>query len=664
MSLKTSFFNKSLFKADMKRFWWLGLLETLFIYALVVAPVYNNCKMESEYIGSSLWRCMPSWSEGGVVILIIFAVCVPAILLSYMHFSASVSGYHALPVKRRQLLTTKLITGAILTFTPILINGIIFAIISAMPGFVRFFGVTDVIIWVVSGVLYTSVLFSLTTVVNMMTGNPIGTLVFTGGFALLPAIFISFFEMFFHTVIHGYATQHSNILKYIYIAEDNLMTFPYSLIYPAMTTVFLAGAYILYKKRKLENHGEVIAFTWLKPVFIIIVAMLASMLSFAYFMGAFNKTGVFYIIPVGLIGTIIAWMVSRKSLSFRGVLKPAVIYLASALVFCGIIHFDITGFENRIPDADEVQSASITEHNVVFVEGREVNYKISGAISQNFTNPEDIENVITLHKHMIESKDLEVKRHVTIPIEYKLKNGMTIKRLYLADYENDAEFLKPLYETKQLKARNFAIVNGSEKEYVNMTISDRRITFGEPVTLYPDNQYMQKLIEALQKDIEALPYEEFILNSGASTVINLEYKDEIVYDAYVPEVHQKNGTQSESYSIRQSYKNTIAVLKEMGFYDSLPTTDDFEGATVTTWTNNYSKYSEKDSDMKEVSTTDENEIQKLYSVYDSMIDDKKYTDHETATNISISYRLKSGNNFTVSCSYDRDKIPSELQPYL
>ena len=65
-----------------------------------------------------------------------------------------------------------------------------------------------------------------------------------------------------------------------------------------------------------------------------------------------------------------------------------------------------------------------------------------------------------------------------------------------------------------------------------------------------------------------------------------------------------------------------------------------------------------------VSVTDPAEIEKLYSVYDSMIEGKKYTNYNKRLNILIAYRVKgTGHVFEVSCSYDEDKIPEELKKY-
>ena len=103
MNLKASFFSKSIFKSDMKRFWWLGLLEMLTLIVAVVIPLYERCA-RLLYRADSYGNCVPQWMNGTVLLLILFSLCVTVVLLSYMHFSASLCGHHSIPVTRKKLL--------------------------------------------------------------------------------------------------------------------------------------------------------------------------------------------------------------------------------------------------------------------------------------------------------------------------------------------------------------------------------------------------------------------------------------------------------------------------------------------------------------------------------------------------------------------------------
>ena len=207
MSLKTSLFNKSILKSDIKRFWWVALLETLFIFGVSVVPLWENCQNAVEF-GANYMMCKPTWASFSIVFLILFTVGVGTGLFAYIHFSASVSMHHSVPVKRTTMLWTKLLTGLLLTVVPVIINAVIFGLTLTEPLYREFYSMGDVFGWLASGVLYTAVLLSLTTLVNMVTGNPVGTIIFTGGFAVLPLILCTFSEYFLYNELYGYTVKY------------------------------------------------------------------------------------------------------------------------------------------------------------------------------------------------------------------------------------------------------------------------------------------------------------------------------------------------------------------------------------------------------------------------------------------------------------------------
>ncbi len=661
MSLKASFFSKSIFRSDMKRFWWLGFLETLVLIGIVVIPLYERCTRFQYVEFNSYGRCVPEWMNGSFLLLIIFALSITAVLLSYMHFSASVSGHHSIPVTRKKLLSTKLISAVILVVAPVVINGIIMIALLNNKGFYEFYTYLDVIKWIVTGTLYSLVLISLTAAVNMMAGNPIGTLVFTAGFIILPAVIIFSFSGFLNMEVFGYASNHiEKALDFIYIGEEALLTMPYVIVYPLLIALLTFCSFRLYSKRKLEAHGEVITFKWLVPVFISIIAIFASIISYIYFVGVLGKQGIIFILPLGCVGTIIAWMVSRKSLSLKGVFKPVGIYLLAGLVFCAIFYYDLTGYERRIPDIDDVESVLLVsgEQPYVIENGQKIYYTEEGKIDLAFKDKEDINNVISLHKYLVDNrKSRAVDNYYSyLPIEYTLKNGRKLRRSYQVKNTLDAAVLKPVYETEQMKANIFKLVDGTKKEYMRVSIRDRRVE--ESLELYPDNEKFELIINAMMKDMQELKYEEFMIGGGGSISIDVIFKTNKIYEQPFETYNQE---QYEHYGLSPAYKNTRAVLEQIGFH--IPTALDIEGVTISTW-DGEAYFSDKDmGEQKVTNIISPEEIAAVYKEYDGMIEGRKYTNYETCKNIKIAYRLKTGKTFEVSCSYDEDKIPEVLRKY-
>ena len=661
MNLKASFFSKSIFKSDMKRFWWLGLLEMLTLIVAVVIPLYERCA-RLLYRADSYGNCVPQWMNGTVLLLILFSLCVTVVLLSYMHFSASLCGHHSIPVTRKKLLTTKLISSTVLTASPIIINGIIILALLYRYDFYAFYGFADILKWMLTGTIYCMVTISLTAFVNMMTGNPIGSLVFTTGFMFLPAILMISFSSFLQQEVFGYTSNNiDEVLKFIYIHEKSLLTVPYIFIYLVLIILFTFGAYRLYEKRKLENHGEVITFKWLVPVFIGIISIFSSIVSYAYFVGILGKDSMLYILPLGAVGTVIAWMISRKSLSLKGVIKPVGLYLVAGLVFCSIFYFDLTGYERRIPDIDDVESAILVsnQQNYVVENQTKIYYVEEGKVDLALKDREDINKVISLHKHLVEGRKSRFDNgyYSYLPIEYTLKNGKQLRRAYRVNHISDAAMLKPIYETEQMKANVFKLIDGSKKEYMRLTIRDRRVE--ESLELYPDNKKFELIINAMMKDMQELEYEEFMIDGGGSVSIDVIFKTNKIYER--PFVDAYSQEQYEHYSISSAYKNTLQVLEAIGFI--IPKASDIDGITVATW-NGEAYLSDKDmGEQKITNITNPEEISVVYREYDDMIEGKKYTDYENCKNIKVSYRLKTGKTFEASCSYDEDKIPETLKKY-
>lgn len=666
MNLKTSFFNKSIFKSDIKRFWWISVISTLLILISCVLPVYNQCIRVMENPEMSTYSTTPFWYSGSTAIPIITALGVGVLLFTFMHFANSVSALHSLPIKRITIFSTKIITGFILTLSPVIINGLIYLTLLLNPGFKEFYGIIDVLKWTSAGILYTMIVFSLTVLVNMMTGNPVGTIVFTLGFAVLPLIFTAFFQSILSHELYGFYMSNENlIINYLYVSASNIVKPEYYSVYLILSAMFLIMGFILYRIRKLENYGEVIAFSALKPVFITIVGIIASALSYTYFISGLNLEGILYLIPFGLLGTVIAWMISRKSINPKGIHKPVIIYICAALVFAGIIHFDLTGYERRIPSLENIECALVSSDRDMMrqmhYKGKTFSYTIEGEKSPYFYGKQDIEKVRELHRYLIDTKDADLRRD-ELPIEYTLKNGRKLKRIYCVNYETDMEILKPIFESEELKALQYPILDGSKKEYISVRILDERLRNGEFATLYPDNPYTAKLLEALEKDLTDATYEDYMLGGTPSLKIVTDYKVNKVYDEGYPELYRPvpESTVNTNYYIRRSYKNTLAVLKEMGYYDRLPTAEDIESAAVNVWKVNNEGNTTKQKDIPVISAE---EIKELYSMFDVLDEIKGYRPYKNGYNVEIQFCTKEKVYFTVSGFYSPDNIPQILRKY-
>lgn len=680
MSLKTSFCNKTILKSDLKRFWWVGFLETIILFLTNTLPLWDRVSTQVRGItGVDSYDIsrLVTWQNGQFLVPIVFSIAVVALVFSYMHQVASVSFYHSIPVSRKNLFITKTMSSFILTVAPIFINVlIIIGIVTASEAsLISKFSAP--ISWLFTGVIYTILIISLAAFMNMMTGTPLGTLIFSAGAIFLPAMGISFYQFFCESEVFGFSADYiTDCIRWIYIDESNLLKFQYCFVYLILTAVFLCLAFLLYKKRKLEMYGEVIAFSWLKPVFIGVISVVASMAGYAYLGEVLGGHNIFYILPLGILGTVIAWMVSRKSISPKGILKPISSYLIVALCLIGFVKFDLSGYERRIPDAEDVEWVNVlntyeSDQKHMIIDGESIVYTEKGKLDTKFYDEENINNVIAMHSYAVENRT-GGKGYNSIPIVYKLKNGKTLMREYTYHFENDMDILKPVYDSDQVRAKRYALLDGVEKNFREVNISDRRVK--DSMSFYADNELQSRVIEALKQDLSEISYEDSMLSSGGSICINADYNVEIESEMPVEDSTMLNSYTSRGHTtvINENFVNTMALLEEIGFLTKIPVADDIVSCSVTVWedgvpaevaeTVSIDQVNEKYA-AGENEVTDRAEIEKLYGYYNEIITDRKYTNRNRCYNVRVLYRM-SDHEFEASCSYDYDKMPEYFKKFL
>ena len=629
MNSRMSFFSKSFFKSDIKRYWWVSASELLLFIICTIVPLYNACFTAYERNYETIY----GWIDSSMIVGIIFSFGVGIMLNTFMHFNASVSTTHSLPVKRSTLYITKLITAFVILCVPMLIA---FGILTAMSftevcsEYILF---SDILRWLFVTFSYSLVVLSLTTLVNMMTGNPVGTVVFTIGFGFLPMWIIVILSAVFSHEVLGYSPANmESLMEYVYIGPYGITKAEYGFIYPVLSVIFLALGYLLYRIRKSESHGEVIAFSWLKPLFMGIIALLASGLGYSYVQSVFEIENILSVLPFGILCTAISYMISRKALDFKGSVKPIVVYIFAALLFAGVIHFDITGFERRIPDAEDVKSAYITSEN---------NYDREPI----FFEKEHIDGVRELHRELIAttSQKKNTPYYNTMIIEYNLKNGKKLTREYRmvnkADYK---KYLKPLWETEEFRKSSFPLLSQENKNLTHIDIYDRRIK-GD-IVFRNGSEEFDILLDALYKDMRNFSYEDFAKDNYNSVNINIYWEPE--------KVEQGKGYQtSQAFYLTPNTTNTEKALAELSAYGSLPTANDIERIHILT------ESAISGETLVKRETSDPEEIAEIYALYDNMLSGETYKEYDSSVNVYLNYTLKNDYGFDVSCTYDEDILP-------
>lgn len=674
MNFRISFFNKTLFKSNIKRIWWVSALSAICMFLFGTMPFFNEVQYYERQFPEDISTELASYFSNGMyyvipIIGIIAAVCLSALLFVYLNRANAVSCIHGLPVTRTELYFTHTLSALVLLIIPFIINCALWS-----ETFIKYHISADVIFkCLYLYIIYSLLAFTLTTLVGMFTGNTAAQIVFSGVAALLPLFFTGFIVLVCDTHLYGFSSNSEAamgfLLHYVYLFPDLVLSLS-SLIYIAFILIMLFVGLAVYKLRALENHGEVIAFPKLKGLFSVLFSVCCGILGFFYMYTMWSNSNLLLMLPFALVGLIIANILVQKSFTLKGALKPFVASFVILLALIVGIHYDVTGFEKRVPDPGNVLYVEFSDNSVdkayYLADGEK--YYFADVFEPKYSTPEEIELFIDLHKHLIENPQHEdydysaplarkFAHYSYFNFAYTLKNGSKMYRSYRLSGDEVNEYLSMILETKTYRAYQYPVLDGTEKTYVSATVNDVRSS-AEDVE-YTSAAEVEKIVQAIKKDRENISFEKMVSHRNSEIMtVYLSYEKQLVdsmgNSASDPAVLE------DGYSITQDDANTIAVLKELGYFDKAEIHDSAEGMTgAVVWYGNEDLYyeylqitKEQDNDMpetvdysrdyadeynKNIRFTDPEQLDALYKLAFETESDADYSDDSAYLTIDFEY---------------------------
>lgn len=318
MQSKTSYFNATLFRKNLTRFWPLwglaSFIGALFPLAVLLDMVHRGWNVLSAPDFTGMYY--DAVSAVPVINLVYAALCAMAVW-SYLYNARSVGLMHTLPIRREGLFLTNFLSGLSMTLIPYAVTGVLCVVVSLCGGAFDAKGLAVTVLAVLGESFF---YFSSATFVAFITGN---------AFTMPPL----------------YALLHFLALA--------------------------ALALILYRRRRSETAGDVVAVGWLRPVFRYGVAGLCALLGGQFLYSLFwygFQQGEYYdtlpmvvcLLAAGAIGYYGASMLLAKAFKvFRGSWKGLGIVLAGCALVCCVLHFDLLGVADRVPEASQIQTLEI-----------------------------------------------------------------------------------------------------------------------------------------------------------------------------------------------------------------------------------------------------------------------------------------------------------------
>lgn len=451
MKSKISFFNAGIFKSMLKRFWplWTAYFAVWFM-CLPLPLLVARLQGVKESAVTVVTAAMKTSVEASVVSGFLMGILAAMAVFGFLYNSRSCGMIASTPVRREAVFCSAYLAGAL----PVLAANLFIAVLNWL--FTLSSGIEGACIFKMNAILFAVnsmeflIFFSISAFIAMLTANivalPVLYLIFNFVFLGMEYVVRMLYGMF----IFGYSDHPDCVLEFmsplIYLftriginvnistgsAAVSLTNWSALLGYIIAAVVFSVTALLLYRKRRMESAGDVIAVNSLRPVFKFCVTACAALcfglLFFVIISTLFTSLSMsMLVLSAGLIiGAFIGYFASEMLLKksfhvFKGSWKGFVITAVLCIVFAFVCVTDLFDLSSQLPDADDIEAISCNS------EGRGVDIK----------NRSDIEALLKVNKAIIADRDkyeglddTDFENTGYVSIRYKLKDGRVICRGY------------------------------------------------------------------------------------------------------------------------------------------------------------------------------------------------------------------------------------------
>lgn len=455
MQSKISFFNPTICKKNLTRFWPFALVYL--VYLLIVHPlvIYTEFnRLLYDGYGQSAQSVVMNHFSGVTEPISIFiaAIIIAIAVFSYLYQSRSANMIHSFPVTRTQLFVTNYVSGLVLMIVPQLLGALFTNLVILGKA-----GSTIWIVWSWFGITVGETIFfySFACLMVMFTGQMLtaGLFYMIWSFLYIVAVVLidSMGGLFLYGVLGNLIVTRAHplfplayMMRYVGFDVSGQMCHvegvPAVIAYMAVGVLCAVLAWWIYQHRRIECAGDFLSMKWTAPVFrwgVVLVgatgcALFATDIINSY--GSWNGRIARFVIGL-VFFSVVLFFASEMFIekSFRVFHKKLIVECVSCvavlLVGVAMLNFDVFGVESYVPQTDEVAMAYAGWNNM------EVDVEDAAQIEQ----------VQALHQliidHMGEQKQYTDGRgNMMVPdtdvyyqyvtLTYTLKNGKWVERNY------------------------------------------------------------------------------------------------------------------------------------------------------------------------------------------------------------------------------------------
>ncbi len=446
MKSKTSLFSPGLSRNILSRFWplWLIYLGVLLVQLPVAVSGYVSQGISARYTMECILQLAVDVAGYAMAASLLSVMAV----FSYLYSKRSCSLINSLPVRRETAFVTACLTGLLPLLLAELLTWLIALGVFAGSEIVRPEYLNS---WLLIALLSTLASYGFGVFCAMLTGH----------IMVLPALFLvlnaavyvleALVQALLRTLVYGYdggsalisrlsplpyassalrviaePTAGSPEPEFILLGIDSLA------VYAVVGMLFIVPALLLYRRRKMEAVGDVVAIKALEPVFkycasiyaaLGLGALMAESMDNALSSGPPEAAVLALMLLLGAaLGYYAAEMLLQKSLRvFRSRIRGLIVVWAVFLLGVVVAELDLTGYERRVPETEEIQSVVLVNDGRVTEDAESI--KLTRKIHQTAIDNEE-------HNRQAEGRSF-------VHIRYELKDGSSLSRSYRVDRSRD-----------------------------------------------------------------------------------------------------------------------------------------------------------------------------------------------------------------------------------
>ena len=483
MLSKTSYFNTTLFRRNLTRFWPLwglaSFIGALFPLAVLLDMVHRGWH---SFSGPEFTQMYYNAVSAVPVISLVYAALCAMAVWGYLHNTRSVGLMHTLPIRREGLFLTNFLSGLTMTLIPYAVTGILCVVVSLCGGAFDARGLAVTVLAVAGESFF---YFSSATFVAFITGNAFAMPPLYALLHFLAVLLDWLISSFAQGFIFGFSTSYTGVVEWLsptayllsrvqpigqYAEVQRTLADGTSYTDSVLTSVdlgsfWLVGVYalaglaltalalVLYRRRRSETAGDVVAVGWLRPVFRYgvagLCALLGGQLLYSLFWYGFQQGDYYDTLPMvvcllaaGAIGYYGASMLLAKSLKvFRGSWKGLSAVLLGCALVCCTLHFDLLGVADRVPEAGQIWSLDIRTAGNSYTLTPEADADLLEQVRtlhQAVAADEAYIRAADLSRYSTASEDEDPNiTYASLDLTYTLKNGSRVARWYYLPITRD-----------------------------------------------------------------------------------------------------------------------------------------------------------------------------------------------------------------------------------